>query len=196
MGSVVRVDTLTWSVAADFQQAMAAQWITLGTEVAVPRRAQSVDDRTVLTMATTQSQESTSSLSLRTVQPGSFDLLLQAISDLAALAWNADEQPGPASFDAVRNWLVQLVEYGGPTPQVANGGMGDIEIQWLVSGTLVTLLVDDVLTCLMGSTDSGRVLFIEEVKTGQQISEQTLLSAKNELRRMGECLKGRRRIAS
>jgi hypothetical protein len=87
---------------------------------------------------------SIASVSMQTAsaRASAFDLLWYAERRLGILRSNGKANPSPGAVRGFRRVMGQLLQDGGPTPQVAPTPSGSVEIQWVAGGYVVSALFD------------------------------------------------------
>jgi len=89
-----------------------------------------------------------------------FDLMLYAERGLGAVQSDPDASPTQAAIASARQLLRELIAADGPTPQVGATQSGSIEIQWLVAGYLVSVLLE---------SDGGYNLYVDDPVDGVEV---------------------------
>lgn len=121
-------------------------------------------------------------------QPRSADMLIAAAA--ARLQRLTSEGLVANTFalqETVRRLLSLLIEQGGPLPQLCVAEDKGIEVNWLVDGQLVALVVDaEGEWVLWGQTGRGVPLFEAEGTEFSSPPVRTLLTARSVLLDMGE----------
>lgn len=111
-------------------------------------------------------------------------LLLAARTRLGQLIETGQIRPDKRQLRALMMLLLQLVESGGPLPQVAPTISGGIEVQWLVGSDFVGLIADQEGEWLLW-TESSSGGFEIEGAYGELIPPNHLVGLRNQLRQMG-----------
>ncbi|MEV7767856.1 hypothetical protein [Microbacterium sp. NPDC086615] len=121
-----------------------------------------------------------------------FDLHRFAKQRVAGLRAAGDYLESTVTKDRLGQILGNLVEDGGPTPQVGATADRSIEVQWLCGGTLLAAIIEhDGEVSLIAEDATSRPIFDFEFDQDEPISPAAFDQARNLLREMAAGVKKR-----
>lgn len=114
------------------------------------------------------------------------ELTISAFSQLVKQSITGRAAPSRPALSTLLHELPRLVTDGGPVPQIGPAAGDGLEVQWLVDGVQVAMVVEGSGEwSLMAHDESGSVLIDEDYLVDESISAGTLAAAHILLARMG-----------